>query len=903
MSGQDHFGPYTLIAPIAQTGISVSHAVQVAVRPRIDRLATLTLVHRSLTQQSEFADALLQSVKETDLLNHPNISHVFDYAVRDGNHYLVSEFTDGTSLKDLLDHPNLGDELAVYIVSQLAIAVAHAHARRSTDGQKVEVIHGDIRPTHVHITEAGAVKLSGYAIGSARAALDTDPAAASAQPNDLFAYTEPAQARGEAPTANADLFSLGALLWSLLAKEALFAGDSAAATREAAKVGDIRSIRSLRPDLDDELAAIVMATLGVEEETQRPIQSAQSLRTALSAWARAKDSNLGRTELKAAFDDTFVTDAPWSKTRPLTAREFTPQDPHSLIHTVGADVEDPGVSTSVDALWDVTPAAPTRAAAVAAPPKAKPQTPAEAPRAPAAPQAPPAPATSTAPTPPPATTVFAPIEVPEEDESSLDDQTVEYSQIEEEDDVIVLDLDEDIVDEAEDAPIFEDDEFDDETTVEYSPEEHGDLPSSAPPSAPPQAPAPSFSGRPTREVPAAKIAPPPQPATDDEPAEKPGLAALLAASRASQALRGERAAEDVGTALPPRAATAPSKGRPAQATPSVEIASVPPERPKEAPKKGSISLDDIRPSDEAFAVAPPLAASTAGVPSPTEAAAPAPQPTIAPEAPQPAETPQAPAPDTQEQPAPETPQPSAVDPSPSERTLAATAAAAAAPKAKKEPTFDPTAIYDEESAVVDYTQTYDDTYHEPSPTKGKKKPNFAIIGLAVVVLLLVGYIVYSNLSGDSSGATEQAPVALRVESDPGRAHIFIDGEDTGEVTPHTFDQLTAGAKVSVHVSRAGYEDSEQKSLELTAGSVHTERFELASLKHTINLSSTPEGATVYIDGQEQGTTPTVIGPIEANPTLGVNIHLQLKGHRPRAIQHTWTGDQRTSDVNITLDPL
>lgn len=890
MSGQDHFGPYTLVSPLAQTGISVSHAVQIEVRPRIERLATLTLVQSSLTSQPEFADALLRAVQETELLNHPNISKVFDYGARDGHHYLVSEFIEGTSLQELLDHPGLTDDMAVYIVSQLAIAVAHAHARRSDDGQKVEVIHGDIRPAHVQITDAGAIKLIGYALGSARAALGADPAASGQQPADLFAYTEPAQARGEAPTANSDLFSLAALLWSLLARTPLFPGANAQETQASAKAGDIPSLLEQRPDIDAELASIVMNALGVEDADGRPIQNAQSLRSALSSWTRTRGSALGRPQVKAAFADAFPTDAPWGKTRPLTAREFTANDPHSLLHTTSGDIEDPGISTSFEALWSATPSA------------AKPAT---APTAPAAPKPAPKPAapTPTAPAAPPAsgsshavTTGFAPVDIPEELPSFDDDKTVEYSQLEEnEDHELILDLETDLVDDDLAVPHFDASSFEDDATEEYSGE---DLRQVAPPIAPPK----RFDGPPTREVPAAKLP------GGDSASEKPGLAALLAASRASQALRGGQDIEETpSTKLPPRSAQ-PASGRSVQHTPSVDLPGLPPPRkpqpqPQASPKKkGSIQLDDIRPSDEAFATtseaprpAPaerPVVSAQRELP-PTNVAA-APQTPIAPEAPQTSAQPvEAPPADTAPSDAPVA-DASAVQ----EPTQQATTA-----KPAVEHAFDPTAIYDEETAVVDYTDSYEDDYPAPTSARKKKGTSPAIIGLIVVVVLLLGYIVYSNLSGDSSAATSEAPVALRIESTPGRAHIFLDGEDTGEVTPHTFDTLAAGSKVSIHVARSGYEDSDAKSIDLEGGSVHTERFDLVSLKHTINLSSDPEGATVYIDGEEHGTTPTVVGPIEANPTLGVNIHLQLKGHRPRAIQHTWTGAERTSDVNITLDPL
>lgn len=840
MSAKDHFGPYALIAPIAQNGISVSHAVEIAVRPRIDRLAVLTLVQQQLTAQPEFTDALLQSVRETELLNHPNIARVFDYGVRDGHHYLLSEFNDGRSLQDLRDHPGLSDDMAVYIVSQLAIAVAHAHARRAEDGSKVEVIHGDIRPAHVQITPQGAVKLGGYAIGSARAALGDDPVSAAAQPRDLFAYTEPAQARGEAPTTASDLFSLGALLWSLLAKKPLFDGADAQQTREAAKAGDIQALEGLRPDLDAELRSIITRAFGQEAKGQRPINNAQGLRSALASWLRKNDIKIGRPQVKDTFADAFSDAQPWGKTRPLTAREFKPNDPHSLLHPDAEGADDPGVSVAIDTLWDVDLSAAAAAAAATA-----------------------APAPSAAPSAPPTrgvTTRFAP-ENFDQLTGTADDASAKDE---------VLDLQEDLVSET-----------------------------PAPAATAPPAPAKAFDGPPTREVPRADL--PPQRTQDDRTEEKPGLAQLLAASRASQALRGNKDAQAAG--LPPR------DDRATENTPPTGGPAVPPPRKSAPAKKGSLSADDIRPSDEAFATRETPAAQRPQTPAPPPAvapasAAPAPTPSAAPTRDTPAPTDDTIDPDaTVEAPAPDD---ATVEAAP--RTLAAREDAP--PEEPKEKTydFDPNAIYEEDSEVTDYTQHYADTYddyddHDATPQR-KRKINPVIVGLAIVVVALIGYIAFSSLSSDGDGiAASETPAALRVESKPGRAHIFIDGEDTGEVTPHTFNDFSAGSKVTVHVSRSGYEDSPEQSIELESGSAHTERFELVSLKHTINLTSEPEGATVFIDGDEQGTTPTVIGPIEANPTLGVNIHLKLDGHRPRAIQHTWTGEERTSDVNITLDPL
>lgn len=874
MSATDQFGPYKIIAPLSQTGFSVSHGVEIAVRPRVNRLATLTLIRPELSAQSEFAAALLESVRQTELLNHPNITRMFDYGARGEHHYCVSEFVAGPTLKSLLQHPSLTDEIAVYIVSQLAIAVAHAHTRRDEDGQRIEVIHGDIRPAHVTIMTTGAIKLGGYAIGSARAALEIDPVPTADQASDLYAYTEPARAQGEALSITSDLFSLGALLWSLLAGRPLFEGADAQRTQENAKEGVIPGLQSLRPDLDSDLADIVMSTLGQTPEGARPVNSAQSLRSGLSAWLRSQGHTIGRPQLKDAFDDTFDAMDVFGRTRPITQREFVSQDPHSLIHTPEGDVQDPGVTVDIDSLWTVELADGTPAAA---PAKAKTPAPAAAPPAPKAPTPPQSDARKTTAFSPAdfetldehtpsdddqrdlrKTTAFSPADFETLDEHTLsdDDQTVEYSQLDDADrDEIALDLDMDIVSE--------------ERSDEY------DAPKT--PSAPP---APSS-------------APKPPPAEGEQ--SKAGLASVLAASRASQALRGGRDPGSVGKPI----SSKELPKRPALSTPpaSAPAAPKPPTpKPKSKPetkpaKKGSISFEDIPTTDSTlFGGAP----SQDAEPEEPTAAEYAPIDPV-PDTPEP-ETHAADAADVVDEAADAT---AAPEPTSDAQPEAPAQPRDDEPTEKKSYEFDPTAVYDEDAEITDYVDPDDDSEFATV----KKKRGIVIPLLAALVIGLVGYIAYSTFFAEEQAVVEERPSALRVESTPGRAHIFIDGEDTGELTPHTFNDLPPDSRVSVSVQLQGYEVADAVGIDLESGQAASHRFELSSLKHTINLSSTPQGATVYIDGDAHGTTPTVIGPIEANPTLGVNIHLQLDGYRPRAIQHTWLGDERTSDVNMELEKL
>jgi serine/threonine protein kinase len=185
-------------------------------------------------------------------LSHPNILQVLDYESTVGAHLLVLEHVEGETLDTLLKRVGpLTPERVLSIAAQLADALASAHRRG--------VIHRNLRPAEVLLTHGGQVKLSGF-----------DAATLPAQEDDRWGrdplmgnafYIAPEQLLGQPPTGRSDLYSLGVLLYQLLAGRPPFSGSRAWSVLYRKASADSEPLSAVRPGLPPALERLVMRLL------------------------------------------------------------------------------------------------------------------------------------------------------------------------------------------------------------------------------------------------------------------------------------------------------------------------------------------------------------------------------------------------------------------------------------------------------------------------------------------------------------------------------------------------------------------------------------------------------------------------------------------------------------------
>jgi serine/threonine protein kinase len=260
---------------------------------------TLKLIDHDLFPEPAQFNAFLAAAARSMRLSHANVVQVLDIG-RDPQiemTYLACEHVSGVTLSTLLEYfPRSGlpapEGLCVLVASEIAKALDHAHHRADGDGRPLGIVHADLVPNNVFLTWDGEVKVADFCIGEGLFARDLDTPLLLRK----WAHSSPERARGELIVPVSDLFATGILLFELLTGENPFERPGIEQTRRAlGTLGHAPSVKELRPDTDDRLAAITESLL-MPDPAQR-LQSAARLHEALLAYSYQSQIRFGPGEL------------------------------------------------------------------------------------------------------------------------------------------------------------------------------------------------------------------------------------------------------------------------------------------------------------------------------------------------------------------------------------------------------------------------------------------------------------------------------------------------------------------------------------------------------------------------------------------------------------------------------
>jgi serine/threonine-protein kinase len=216
------------------------------------------------------------------MLDHPNIVRVFEFDRENGTYYLVMEYVDGASLDQIVRGARkggvpLGPDFAVEVGLPLARALAYAHALKLPDGRPLNLVHRDVSPGNVLISREGAVKLTDF--GVVKSTITTTVAGAV---KGKLSYMSPEQITVQNVDHRSDLFSLGVVLYEVATGLRLFRGDSLGATAVRVMRAVVPPPRSVMPETDPRLEAILMKLL--ERDPRARYQSASELAADLEGY-------------------------------------------------------------------------------------------------------------------------------------------------------------------------------------------------------------------------------------------------------------------------------------------------------------------------------------------------------------------------------------------------------------------------------------------------------------------------------------------------------------------------------------------------------------------------------------------------------------------------------------------
>lgn len=222
---------------------------------RLDRPAALKLIRGGAASDAEAVDRLLAEAVLASSLNHPNIITIYDTGVSGADRFVAMELVQGTTLRELVAR-GLGLEPALDIIRQISEALAVAHA--------AGIVHRDVKPENVMVRPDGYVKVLDFGLARMQAALASSPTLPGSQPGLIvgtLAYMSPEQARGEPATASADVFSLGVLMYEVLAARHPFAASTAMGTLHGIMWEAPEPPAALNPELPRAVEQLVLECL------------------------------------------------------------------------------------------------------------------------------------------------------------------------------------------------------------------------------------------------------------------------------------------------------------------------------------------------------------------------------------------------------------------------------------------------------------------------------------------------------------------------------------------------------------------------------------------------------------------------------------------------------------------
>jgi serine/threonine-protein kinase len=253
---------YTLLEPIGHGGMA---AVYRARQETLDRIVAVKVLADNLATSDEFMQRFVREARTAANMRHPNVITVHDFGQDErGVPYLVLEYVDGLTLADLMD-AGLEDSRIPDLLDQIAAGLDYAHGRG--------VIHRDVKPGNVLLTEDGRVVLADFGLAwLMEAAVHlTMSGGVIGTPE----YMSPEQASGLRVDARTDVYALGVVLYEMLTGDRPFSGDSAIAILLKHVQAPVPSLAAVRPDLPPAVDAVVKQALAKDPE--RRFQTAGAL--------------------------------------------------------------------------------------------------------------------------------------------------------------------------------------------------------------------------------------------------------------------------------------------------------------------------------------------------------------------------------------------------------------------------------------------------------------------------------------------------------------------------------------------------------------------------------------------------------------------------------------------------
>ncbi len=246
---------------VRQIGVGGMGEVYLAQDQKLDRKVAIKILNEKFSRHESNLERFIREAKAASALNHPNILVIHEIGENEAANYIVSEFIEGVTLREIVNESPMKSSEVLGIAIQIANALDAAH--------QAHIVHRDIKPENVMIRPDGFVKILDFGLAKLVEQKAVGFEASTVKQNQTAKgvilgtvnYMSPEQAKGESVDERTDIFSFGAVIYEMLAGRTPFAGDSVPETFANLINAEPQPLSRYAANVPEELRRIVAKTL------------------------------------------------------------------------------------------------------------------------------------------------------------------------------------------------------------------------------------------------------------------------------------------------------------------------------------------------------------------------------------------------------------------------------------------------------------------------------------------------------------------------------------------------------------------------------------------------------------------------------------------------------------------
>ena len=246
---------------------------------KLDRFVALKFLPSQLTSTSEVKDRFIQEAKAASAMNHPNVCTIHDIQEHDGKLFIVMEYIEGFTLRD--NKQPLSEKRILEIAAQVADGLGAAHEKG--------IVHRDIKPENIMIRKDGIAQIMDFGLAKLYTSGNASRLTKAGTTMGTMGYMSPEQVQGLDVDHRTDIFSLGVVLYEMLAGESPFKGMHETAIMYEIVNVDAQPIETIKEDINPELDQLILECL--EKDKDERFQSAKEFARSLRKLKRSSTGN------------------------------------------------------------------------------------------------------------------------------------------------------------------------------------------------------------------------------------------------------------------------------------------------------------------------------------------------------------------------------------------------------------------------------------------------------------------------------------------------------------------------------------------------------------------------------------------------------------------------------------